>query len=148
MKKIMFILIALAMLTAYAAAEEFETEQIESVEGYTVSWIEDKEITDNYQTRTVYETIVQGETDWLSKTVNSYTTQLHIDLNWGDSSDSLRLKIYSPDGHTFGYYYDNSDGSNDGRIQFNINNPDGIARGTWRYEVYGYDVSGTEDYTI
>ncbi|EHQ34758.1 hypothetical protein [Methanoplanus limicola] len=54
----------------------------------------------------------------------------------------------SPDGHTFGYYYDNSDGSNDGRIQFNINNPDGIARGTWRYEVYGYDVSGTEDYTI
>lgn len=67
---------------------------------------------------------------------------------WGSSSNSLRLKIYSPDGNTFGPYYDNFDGYYDGRINVNIINSNGLATGTWRYEVYGYSVSGSQNYSI
>lgn len=97
---------------------------------------------------TVYATIIEGKTNWHTKSVTSYITTLNVDLNWGTSSNSLRLKIYSPDGYTFGPYYDSFDGYNDGRINLYINNPNGIARGTWYYEVYGYRVMGTEDYYI
>ncbi|MCK4269235.1 MAG: hypothetical protein KAW93_02020 [Methanogenium sp.] len=148
MKKIGLMLIALAMIIPFAmAATEFGTDVIDSDGGYTVTWL-NTDKTNDYQVKTVYETIKAGETDWISKPISGYYTQLHIDLNWGDTSDSLRLKIYSPDGNTFGYYYDNSDGSTDGRIQLNINNQNGIAEGTWWYEVYGYRVTGEEDYYI
>ncbi|WOF16466.1 hypothetical protein F1737_07010 [Methanoplanus sp. FWC-SCC4] len=148
MKKFLIMLIAAAMLIPFAAAaDDFGTDAAALNEGYTITWINSEKQND-YQTKSVYQTITQGETDWIYKYINSLTTQLHIDLNWGDTSNSLRLKVYSPDGHTFGYYYDNSDGSINGRIQFDINNPNGIAQGKWRYEVYGYSVSGIEDYYI
>jgi len=143
MKKVLFMLLALAMLIPFASAVDVK----DSDGGYTVTWI-NSEKTDDYQVKSVYQTIIQGETDWIYKSVSSHITKLHVDLNWGDASDSLRLKVYSPDGHTFGYYYDNSDGSFNGRIQFNINNPNGIAQGTWQYEIYGYSISGVEDYYI
>jgi len=63
-------------------------------------------------------------------------------------SYSLRLRIYTPDGYVLGPYFDNADGTVDGRINLDIYNPDGIAKGTWRYEVYGHSVVGTEDYYI
>lgn len=96
----------------------------------------------------VYATITQGQTNWHTKEVTTFITTLNVDLNWGNSGNSLRLTIYSPDGYVFGPYFDNADGVIDGRINLNINNPSGIARGTWYYEVYGYSVSGTEDYYI
>lgn len=72
-----------------------------------------------------------------------------MDLNWGDPTDSLRLKIHSPEGYVLGPYFDDDDGVvDDGRINLDIYNPDGIAKGIWRYEVYGYSVAGTEDYYI
>lgn len=98
--------------------------------------------------RWVSDTITQGETNWHSKPVSSYTTSLHVDLNWGDTSDSLRLKIYSPSDQLIGTFYDSSDGVIDGRININIYNPEGIELGTWHYQVYGYRVKGTEDYYI
>lgn len=82
------------------------------------------------------------------KTVSGFYLNLPVDLNWGTPSNSLRLKIYSPDGHTFGPFYDNFDDSNDGRIQVNIRNSNGIAQGIWICEVYGYSVTGIESYTI
>ncbi len=96
----------------------------------------------------VYATITQGKTNWHTKEVTTFITTLNVDLNWGNSGNSLRLTIYSPDGYVFGPYFDNADGVINGRINLNINNPNGIARGTWYYEVYGYSVSGTEDYYI
>lgn len=96
----------------------------------------------------VYDSITQGETNWHTKTVSSFITTLNVDLNWGNSGNSLRLRIYSPDGYTFGPYYDNFDGTNDGRINLNIINGNGIAQGTWYYEVYGDSVSGTQTYSI
>jgi hypothetical protein len=96
----------------------------------------------------VSDTITQGETNWHSKYVGSDITVLNVDLNWADNTDSLRLKIYTPDWECLGSYYDSADGSIDGRINIDIYNSGGIAKGTWYYEVYGYDVSGTEDYYI
>ncbi len=96
----------------------------------------------------VYDTITQGETNLHSKIVNTDITVLNVDLNWGDSTDSLRLTIHTVDGYVLGPYFDNADGVTDGRINLDIRNPNGIARGTWNYEVYGYSVDGTEDYYI
>lgn len=98
--------------------------------------------------RWVSDTITQGETNWHDKPVSSYTTSLHIDLNWGDTSDSLRLKVYSPSNQLIGTFYDSADGVIDGRINIEIRNSNGIELGTWHAEVYGYSVSGTEDYYI
>lgn len=44
--------------------------------------------------------------------------------------------------------YDRFDGANDGRINFYINYPSGVARGTWYYEVYSDRVTGTQTYSI
>lgn len=93
-------------------------------------------------------TIVQGMTNWHTKTVSSFITSMNVNLYWGNPSNSLRLRIYSPDGYVFGPYYDSFDGSSDGRINFYINNPNGIATGTWNYEVYGDRVTGTQTYSI
>ena len=84
-------------------------------------------------TATVYNSITQGKTNWESKTVSSYITTLNVNLNWGNPSNSLQLTIYSPDGYIFGPYYDNADGVTDGRINLNIQNSNGIAKGTWDY---------------
>ena len=88
--------------------------------------------------------ITQGITNWHTKVVSSTITSLNVNLYWGNPSNSLRLKVYSPDGYTFGPYYDSFDGYTDGRINFYINNPNGVAKGTWTYEVYGDRVTGTE----
>ncbi len=98
--------------------------------------------------KTIYSTIKQGETNWHSVTISSYYTYITVDLNWGDTSDSLKLYIYDPSYNCLGSFYDSADGSIDGRIHLNIIDYDGIEKGTWRYRVYGYSVSGTEDYSI
>lgn len=96
----------------------------------------------------VYATITQGQTNWHTKDVTTFITTLNVDLNWGNPSNSLRLTIYSPDGYVFGPYFDNADGVINGRINLDIRNPNGIAKGTWHYEVYGYSVVGTQGYYI
>ncbi|OJH49715.1 hypothetical protein MPF_0503 [Methanohalophilus portucalensis FDF-1] len=102
----------------------------------------------NITPRWVSDTITQGETNWHGKSVSSYTTSLHIDLNWGDTSDSLRLKVYNPSNQLVGTFYDSSDGVIDGRINIEIRKSGGIDLGTWHYQVYGYHVTGIEDYYI
>ncbi len=74
---------------------------------------------------------------------------LEVDLNWGDTSDSLTLTIYTPSGSKLGTYRDSSDGSTNGRIHLNIDPSQGyVQQGTWKFNVYGESVSGTEDYTF
>ncbi|ABN58004.1 MULTISPECIES: hypothetical protein [Methanoculleus] len=94
-----------------------------------------------------YDTITQGETDEFSNYIPPGKTELVLDLNWGDPSDSLRLMIYAPD-TVLGPYYDSYDGTLDGRIRLRIKDSVGLYPGTWDYEIYGYDVTGTEDYTF
>jgi hypothetical protein len=98
--------------------------------------------------QSVYSTITQGQTNWHTKDVTTFITTLNVDLNWGNPGNSLRLTIYSPDGYVFGPYFDNADGVVNGRINLNIRNPNGIAKGTWYYEVYGYSVVGAQSYSI
>ncbi|CAJ36189.1 hypothetical protein [Methanocella arvoryzae] len=97
---------------------------------------------------TISGSITQGNLNLHYKTVSGYYTNLPVDLDWGNSANSLRLNVYSPDKITFGPFYDNADGVIDGKISINIRNSNGIAQGTWKYEVYGHSVSGTQSYTI
>ena len=150
MKKfgIFLIAIALAMLVSCASAatmDHFETKKID-MGGYTVTALDTTGI--KIPVTRGSQTITQGETDWFSVNVDGDYTRLTAILDWGDSSDSLRLKVYSPDYNIFGPFYDNYDGSINGRMGVNIDNDDGIAEGDWYFEVYGDSVTGTEGYTI
>ncbi|HII00406.1 TPA: hypothetical protein HA351_01715, partial [Methanosarcinaceae archaeon] len=74
---------------------------------------------------------------------------LEVDLNWGDTSDSLTLSISTPSGSNLGTYHDNSDGTVNGRIHLSIDPAQGyVEQGTWKFKVYGESVSGTEEYTF
>ena len=143
--KILVLLVMLllsASLTGVAVCED----ETDATGGYTVTPAKDAD--GDVGIRWVYDTISQGETNWHSKIVSTNINTLNVDLNWGDTTDSLRLRIYTPDDYMLGPYFDNADGAVDGRINIDIYNPDGIAQGTWRYEVYGHSVVGTEDYYI
>ncbi|MDD3373218.1 MULTISPECIES: hypothetical protein [Methanoculleus] len=90
--------------------------------------------------------IAQGETNWYSTYVAPGTTELVIDLNWGDASNSLRLRIYTPRS-VLGPYYNAYDGVN-GRIYLHMKDTVNLHSGIWQFEVYGYQVTGAQDYTI
>lgn len=93
--------------------------------------------------------ISQGQTITHNVNVGSGVDYLEVDLNWGDTSDSLTLSIYTPSGSKIGTYRDNYDGSVNGRIRLNIDPSQGyVVQGTWIFKVYGESVSGTEDYTF
>jgi hypothetical protein len=91
--------------------------------------------------------ITQGQSKWYYYVVPSGKTSMITDLNWGDTSDSLALTIYAPDG-TLGPYYDSSDGVIDGRINLAISRTTGLAPGTWNFLVYGYHVTGSQSYNF
>jgi len=143
--KILAILVMLLISASLAGAAVCEDET-DATGGYTVTPA--KDAGGDVGIRWIYDTITQGETNWHSKIVSTNINTLNVDLDWGDTTDSLRLKIYTPDGYVLGTYFDDDDGATDGEIDLDIYNPDGIAKGTWRYEVYGYSVVGTEDYYI
>ncbi|HPS89060.1 MAG TPA: hypothetical protein PLC35_03670 [Methanosarcina vacuolata] len=151
-RKILFItLITLLFLSVTTATASENVENAETSSSYIVAPSSNTEfglIDTDAGILTVYDTIRQGETNLHGKYVGTGLTLLVVDLNWGDSTDSLRLKIYTPSGSVLGPYYDSADGSVNGRIRLNIQNSNGIESGTWKYEVYGYRVTGTEDYTI
>jgi len=93
--------------------------------------------------------IIQGQTITHNVNVGSGVNYLEVDLNWGDTSDSLTLSVYAPSGSKLGTYYDNSDGSVNGRIRINIDPSQGyVDQGTWKFKVYGESVSGSESYTF
>ncbi|AKB59693.1 hypothetical protein [Methanosarcina barkeri] len=151
-RKILFIiLITLLFLSATTATAAENVKKAETPSDYTVVsspgteiGIVDKDI----GILTVYDTIIQGEINLHEKKVSSGLNLLVVDLNWGDSTDSLRLRIYTPSGSLLGSYYDNADGAVNGRIRLYIKNANGIEAGTWKYQVYGYRVAGKEGYTI
>ena len=142
--KILALLVMLLLSASLAGAAVCEDET-DATGGYTVTPAKDA---GEDGIRWIYDTITQGETNWHSKIVSTNINTLNVDLDWGDTTDSLRLKIYTPDGYVLGPYFDDDDGATDGEIDLDIYNPNGITEGTWRYEVYGYSVVGTEDYYI
>lgn len=148
---ILALLVSLASICLMAgvavAADEKAVEKVtESKSGYTVT--AGKSDSSPFVIMSISGSVAQGQTRWHYNFVSGYYTSLNVDLNWGNPSNSLRLKVYSPDGNTFGPYYDSWDGSVNGRINIYIRNSNGLAQGAWVYEVYGYSVSGTQSYTI
>ena len=146
-KRLGVVAVMLLLIASVAVVSASEQSSVVSNGGYIVKPVENASI-NSMSIQSIYPTITQGMTNWHTKTVSSYITSLNVDLNWGNSGNSLRLKIYSPDGYTFGPYYDSFDSVNDGRINLNIINNNGIAQGTWYYEVYGNSVTGTQAYSI
>jgi len=97
----------------------------------------------------VYDSIIQGQTKTYTSNVGTGVNYLEVDLNWGDTADSLSLTIYTPGGSSLGTFYDNDDGVIDGRIHIDIVPNQGyVESGQWKYEVYGASVIGTEDYNF
>ncbi len=95
------------------------------------------------------QSISQGQTITHNVNVGSGVNYLEVDLNWGDTSDSLTLSVYTPSGSKIGTYRDSSDGSVNGRIHLNIDPSQGyVQQGTWSFKVYGESVSGTQSYTL
>ena len=142
----LLLMFCISFASGAAAEEKTDAFYTGDLEGYTI--MPAKNSGGDSGQKYIYDTIMQGETNWHTKNVNSYVTVLNVDLNWGDSSDSLRLGIYTPDWQYLGEFYDSADGKVNGRINIDISNPAGIAQGTWHYEVYGYSVFETEDYYL
>jgi len=92
-------------------------------------------------------TIHQGESDRYSHAVQPGTSQMTVDLNWGNTASSLSLTIAAPS-TVVGTFHDADDGVTDGRIHITVSRSPCIEAGTWEFLVYGEQVSGEEDYTI
>ena len=140
-KTAMTIMFVAALLVTAVAAQETESH------GYVVTPAGDAISEENPPfTPMTAGSIAQGETDWYSTNVAAGTTELIIDLNRGDASNSLRMTVYAP-GAAIGPYSDAYDAVN-GRIYLRIKDSVGLHPGTWRFEIYGDRVTGTQDYTI
>ncbi len=93
-------------------------------------------------------TITAGETQWHSADISSAVKSVNVDLKWSKSGNPLKLTIYTPDGHILGPYDDSSDGEEDDRINLNIDNPSGVADGTWSMKVTDAGAGGTGAYYL
>jgi hypothetical protein len=100
------------------------------------------------QPMSLSNTISQGRTQWAQKTISGYYTSIGADLYWGNPSNSLRMRIYTPDGYVLGPFYDNFDGLLNGDIPVLISRSSGVSQGTYYYEIYGDRVSGWQYYTF
>ncbi|AKB50609.1 hypothetical protein MSBRW_1356 [Methanosarcina barkeri str. Wiesmoor] len=118
---------------------------------YIVSpWVENSSDTENcISSLRSTQYISQGQTITHYVGVGSGVNYLEVDLNWGDTSDSLTLSVYTPSGSKVGTYRDNYDGSVNGRICLDIYPSQGyVEQGTWQFKVYGESVSGSQSYTL
>ncbi len=113
--------------------------------GYYVMPVKNNGMNEGLTASSIYY-IMQGQINLHNKYISG--PGFNVDLNWGNPTNSLRLRIFTPDGYTLGPFYDYSDGIPDGRINIYIGRDGGVAQGTYQSEVYGERVSGTEDYTF
>ena len=154
---ILCIIIGLMAIPAVSAEKEYSENLKDKVildstgQDYIVSpWIENSFDTRNsISPLRSTQSISQGQTITHYMSVGSGVNYLEVDLNWGDTSDSLTLSVYTPSGSKLGTYHDSYDGSTNGRIRLNINPSQGyVQQGTWKFKVYGESVSGTQSYTF
>jgi hypothetical protein len=152
---ILVLLVAVAILvTASASAASANKTTVPSTDGWIVtplnpsaSSMVSTSALSAMATNVYY--ITQGQNNWKSFYVPSGSTGVTIDLNWGNSANSLQLTMYASDGSVAGPFYDSADGRIDGRICISLSrNDEIIPSGTYYDKTYGYKVSGTEDYTI
>jgi len=142
-------IVLLMVIGATLCASTVSATIVEEKDGYVVSTAPDLASRDVFASvaSRVSATISQVELDSYSRSVAPGTTAIISDLNWGDTSDSLSLTLVAPDA-TLGPYYDGIDGQMNGRIYISITKSSGLPSGTWWNRVYGYQVTGVEDYTF
>ena len=93
--------------------------------------------------------ISNGQTRYYYLNVGSGVHWLEVDLNWGNTANTLSLNILNPSRANLGTYFDNADGKIDGRTHLSIYpNGEYVAQGKWVFKVKGDSVSGTQHYTI
>lgn len=91
--------------------------------------------------------ITRGQYLWCSKYIPS-CSGFYVDLNWGNTANSLQLTIYAPDGSIIGPCYDATDSRVDGRIYLYLAKQSGnVPAGTYYSQIYGYQVTGSQSYT-
>ncbi len=95
----------------------------------------------------VYGSVTQGATQSFEYDVESGKRTLELVLRWDNSQNSLRLYLIRPDGHRYDPYSDNYDGVINGVIPVRITSTS-LINGMWRFDVSGYDVSGTQSFTL
>jgi hypothetical protein len=142
-------IVLLIVIGAVLFAPAVSAQIVEEKDGYVVSSADDV-LKEDSLARTlslVSTTISQGELHSYSRYVYSGTTSIISDLNWGDTADSLSLTLVTPE-TTLGPYYDGADGQVNGRIFLSVSKPSGLPSGTWWNRIYGYQVTGGEDYTF
>ncbi len=148
---VLILCVIIGLMTIPAVSAEKGDSENANGKDYIVSpWIENSFDTENPLFSTLLsQSISQGQTITNNVNVGSGVNYLEVDLNWGDTSDSLTLNVYTPSGSKLGTYRDNSDGSANGRIHFSIDPSQGyVQQGTWKFKVYGESVSGTQSYTF
>lgn len=89
-----------------------------------------------------------GQTNWHQVTVSGKPASLSFELKSSDETTDLRVVVYTPDGNILGPYTDDSDGSIDGRINMEIENPAGVADGDWSFKVTDTGATGKEEYYL
>ncbi len=146
---VVLVLILLAVLTAASASAVSTSESSKNTKpgngGYVLG-VEKSDGVSMMSTSGGY--ICQGETKWGYKTISGYVKTLGAVIWWGNPSNSLRVRIFTPDGYVLGPVYDNWDGVLDGKIPVTISREGGLAQGTYGYEIYGDRVSGMQYFTF
>lgn len=138
-------IVLLIVIGAALFAPAVSAKIIEEKDGYVITTTNDTlRLPDMF--RMSSSTITQGQTDLYSTSVPSGKTAFSPYLYWGTPSNSLSLTIRAPDS-LMGPYYDSTDGVVDGRISLRISRAGGLAQGTWKSYVYGYQVTGSQSYT-
>jgi len=140
---VLALFVSLTIASASAASEDSIKKTGNG--GYYVIPAKDNSIMDSMASSIYY--ITQGQINWHDKYISG-GPGFNVDLNWGSSANSLRLRIFTPDGYVLGPFYDYTDGMIDGRINIYIGRDGGVAPGTYHSEVYGERVLGIEDYTF
>ena len=70
-----------------------------------------------------------------SKDVAAGTRYIVVSLYSGDITDPISVTIITPD-RTLGPFFDNADGSIDGRIDLKISNPETVTPGLWKFLIH------------
>jgi len=114
--------------------DELTDEQKERVNRWKKGWPKDP------------VSIEENQVNWHSQNITSYTTALSINLKWKNPVSNLSLKVYSPEGRSFGPFYDGFNNLSNGQICFFIRKDGGLPTGEWWYAVEGEKINGTQDY--
>lgn len=106
------------------------------------------EYSDTQRAAPITGTIRQGETQAYTYQVVPGKTKLTLHLEWtSGTGNDLTLKVHTPENQNMGPYNDDFDGQDDNKIGVGIiKNP--LSSGEWKFEISGYQVSGTESFSL